>query len=80
MAIPDKDKKKDLSKDEAPPIVLIPSSIFKGRDLSVLESLVEYLHFKENKTLHEIAVLLNRDDRTIWTVLSRVKKKRGGKQ
>ncbi|MFH1770128.1 MAG: hypothetical protein ABH828_01075 [archaeon] len=33
---------------------------------------------KEEKNLsyHEIAILLNRDDRTIWTAYSRVQKKR----
>jgi len=55
----------------------IPSYIFKDRTLSVLEAIVKYL--KEDRMLlyHDIAVLLKRDDRTIWTVYSRVKKKHG---
>ncbi len=61
-------------------IILIPSSIFKDRNLSVLESLVEYLHTTENMTYHEIAKLLNRDDRTIWTVFNRSSKKRTTQQ
>jgi hypothetical protein len=54
----------------------IPSSIFKDRSLSVLEILVEYLKEKKQLTYHEIAQLLNRNDRTIWTVYHRAKQKR----
>ena len=56
--------------------IVIPSSIFQDRDLSVLEAIVEY--FKEKKELKysEIARLLNRDDRTIWTSYQRAKEKR----
>ncbi|MFH1307246.1 MAG: hypothetical protein ABIH72_00140 [archaeon] len=56
--------------------ISIPSSIFKDRKLKVLEVLVEYLKEKLNLSYHEIALLLNRDDRTIWTVYSRARKKR----
>ena len=37
---------------------------------------MEYLKDKLNLTYHEIAVLLNRDDRTIWTCYNIAKKKR----
>lgn len=56
--------------------ILIPSSIFKDRKLKVLEILVEWLKDEKNLSYHEIAVLLNRNDRTIWTVYNRAKKKR----
>ncbi len=56
--------------------VLIPSNIFKDRNLAVLESLVEYLKEIRGFSFHEIGVLLNRDERNIWTVYSRAKKKR----
>lgn len=56
--------------------VLIPTSVFRDRTLKVLESLVEYLKESEGLTYHQIAKLLNRDDRTIWTVYQRAKKKR----
>ncbi len=56
----------------------IPSSIFRDRSLSVLEVLVRYLKDEKKLSFHEIAVLLNRDDRTIWTVYSRGRKKHGG--
>ncbi len=54
----------------------IPLRIFSDRTLSVLEAIVEYLHEKENLSFHQIALLLNRDDRTVWTCHNRAKKKR----
>lgn len=59
--------------------VSLSSSIFRDRKLSVLEALVEYLKDQKKMSYHEIAVLLNRNDRTIWTVYNRSKKKRGVK-
>ena len=53
----------------------LPISIFKERKLSVLETIAVYLKDSQNLTLHQIAVLLNRNDRTIWTVYNRGKKK-----
>ena len=64
------------SKNPSGNYVRIPVSLFKDRSLSVLEVLVEYLKEEMHFTFHEIAVMTNRDDRTIWTVYSRVKKKR----
>jgi hypothetical protein len=58
----------------------IPSSIFRDRSIKVLEAVVEFLKEKKNLTFHEIAVLLNRDDRTIWTVYNRAMKKRKKKR
>ena len=54
----------------------IPTFLFKDRKVAVLEALVEYLKDHKGLTYHEIALLLNRDDRTIWTVYHRAKKKR----
>ncbi|MEA3430105.1 MAG: hypothetical protein U9R08_02430 [Nanoarchaeota archaeon] len=56
--------------------VRIPVSLFVDRSLSVLEVLVEYLKEEMHYTYHEIAVMTNRDDRTIWTVYNRAQKKR----
>lgn len=53
----------------------IPASIFRDRNLSVLESLTLYLKEEEKLNLSEIARLLQRDPRTIWTVYHRLKKK-----
>ena len=54
----------------------IPTAILRDRTLKPLEAIVEYLHEHEKLTLHQIAKLLNRDDRTIWTVYNRAKRKR----
>jgi len=64
----DKIKEKELT---------LHSSIFRDRDLSVLEAIAEYLKDKKNMRYSEIAKLLNRDDRTIWTAYTRAKEKRG---
>lgn len=56
--------------------ITIPVEIFKDRILSVLEVLTEYLKDKFELSYHQAAVMLNRDDRTIWTVYFRAKKKR----
>ena len=55
----------------------IPVSILKNRKKSVLENLVFYLKQNFNLTYHNIAILLNRNDRTIWTVYQRALKKNG---
>ena len=57
----------------------IPSYIFRNRDLSVLEAITVYLHDKKGMKYAEIARLLNRNDRTIWTSYQRAKKKMGVK-
>ena len=54
----------------------IPTSIFLDRTISVLEAITKYLKEEKNLTYHQIAILLNRDDRTIWTCYNRAKKKR----
>ena len=54
----------------------IPVSILKDRNLSVLENIAAYLKDSFGLNYHGVAVLLNRDDRTIWTVYNRAKKKK----
>ncbi len=56
---------------------LIPSFIFHDDRLSVLEAIVAYLKEKENLTYHEIGLIINRDERNVWTEYARSKKKRG---
>lgn len=56
-------------------IVEIPSSILRDRRLAPLESITEFLKDTHGLSFHEIAVILNRDDRTIWTCYNRAKKK-----
>lgn len=57
-------------------IVNIPLSVVTDRSLSILEVVVEYMREKALFTNHEIAVLLNRSDKTVSTVYMRTKKKR----
>jgi hypothetical protein len=53
----------------------LPCSVLKDRKLSVLENIAYYLKNTYSLTFHDIAVLLKRDDRTIWTVHHRALKK-----
>lgn len=62
-----------ISKDE----IKIPLSIFSNRDFSFMESVVFYMKKELDMNFHDIAVSLNRDDRTIWTIYNRAEKKRG---
>lgn len=55
--------------------IWIPLSIFTNRKFSALEVLVSYLKEELSLTYHEIALMLKRDDRTIWTVYQRAGKK-----
>ncbi len=55
---------------------LIPVSLFSDRNLSVLEIITSYLKETSNLRFCDIAGLLNKNDRTIWTVYNRFKKKR----
>lgn len=60
--------------------ILIPISIFADRKFSALEAITVYLHDKLHLKFSEIGKLLNRDQRTIWTVYSRARKKYGRKK
>jgi len=53
---------------------VIPVSIFAHAKLSAFEAIVQYLS-KQGKNLAEIARLLGKDQRTIWTVLHRARRK-----
>lgn len=57
-------------------LVFIPTGIFVNRKLSFLESIVKYLKENQGYTFHEISILINRDERNVWTLYNRVKKKR----
>ena len=58
--------------------IMIPASAIANRSFSTLESIVGFVKDLEH-TNHEVAVMLHLDDRTIWTVYDRVKRKRGMK-
>ena len=56
--------------------VLLPVSIFNNEELGCLETIVRYLKEELNLKFHEIALLLNRNDRTIWAAYNISCKKR----
>jgi hypothetical protein len=53
----------------------IPLSIYYDKKLGILEATVKYLKENQNLSYHEIAIILNRDDRTIWTTYNKACKK-----
>ncbi len=67
-------KKKSDKKGVLDNNLLLPISIFNNK-LSILESVVKYLKEVLNLRYYEIANLLGRDNRTIWTIYRRVKEK-----
>ena len=54
----------------------IPLSVLSDRRFSVLESIVIYLKEELNLKNHQIALILKRNDKTIWTVYNRAVKKK----
>jgi hypothetical protein len=53
----------------------VDMSVFKNRKLSFLENLCCYLLDTYSLNYHKIALILGKDDRTIWTVCKRAEKK-----
>ena len=53
----------------------LPLSVIADKRLSVLESIVYYLKETYALSYHRIAVLLRRNDRTVWTVYHRALRK-----
>lgn len=54
----------------------IPITLFSDRTLSVLEHVITYLKEQHELSYKDIATLLNRDQRTVWTTYQRARKKR----
>jgi len=53
----------------------VPLSIFRNRSLGSLEALTKFLKEHHSLQYSEIAALLNRDDRTIWSTYDSAQKK-----
>ncbi len=53
----------------------VKTSVFHNNDLTIFESLVKYLKEEKSFNFHEISLLLNRDERNIWTVYKNAVKK-----
>ena len=71
-----KDKELITKYTISPNYKLIPISIFSDKKIPALEAITLYLKDELSLTYHKIALLLNRNDRTIWTVYQRAKKKK----
>lgn len=56
--------------------ILIPVSIFEAESLSALEAVCKYLKEELDISYSKIALLLNRDSRTIWTTYNNAAKKK----
>jgi len=72
-----KDKELITKYTISPDFIQIPISIFSNKKIPALEAIASYLKDELSLNYHEIAVLLDRDDRTIWTVYQRAKRKYG---
>ena len=57
--------------------IKVPLNVFSDRKLGVLEALVRYLKERYSMRYSEIGNLLSRDQRTVWTVYNRARKKCG---
>ena len=57
----------------------IPISAFRNKNMGILETISKYLVEERKLTYHEIAVILKRDDRTIWASYHAANKKHSGK-
>jgi len=55
--------------------VIIPINLLSNRKLSILESVSTYLKENYKMSNHDISIMLGKNDRTIWTVIDRAKKK-----
>ncbi|MBI2671300.1 hypothetical protein HYX16_00010 [Candidatus Woesearchaeota archaeon] len=53
----------------------LKTSIFHDFNLTIFEALVKYLKEEKNFNFHEISLILNRDERNIWTVYKNSLKK-----
>ncbi len=58
--------------------ILVPIEVFSDRKLSILESLSIYIKDKFGMSYHQIAMILGKNDRTVWTVVNRARKKLNG--
>ncbi|MBW3013098.1 hypothetical protein KY325_03140 [Candidatus Woesearchaeota archaeon] len=63
---------------EKPAELSVPIDIFAHK-ISPAEAVVKYLKENLNKTLHDISLLLNRDERGIWSSYRRATKKLSSK-
>lgn len=58
----------------------LPIQVISTREYSILESITGYLKDERELKYSEIARILARDQRTVWTCYNRLQKKRGDKK
>lgn len=58
-------------------VIFVPTEILASQMLSALEGVSLYLYDIHNLSYHKIGAILKRDERTIWTVCNRARKKLG---
>jgi hypothetical protein len=59
------------------PSLFVPITILTDRSISGFEAIVEFLKESKGLSFHDIGIMLNRDERNVWTVYHRAKAKRG---
>mgnify|MGYP000235856393 CR=1 FL=1 len=59
--------------------ISVPLGVFTHRQLGILEAVVKYLKEEKKKTITEIAAVLKRDKRTIWSTYDSAREKLTGK-
>ena len=79
MSLESRNKRKERNKKivERLADIKIPPFIFRNTPLSILEAIIDYLKIEQGLNFHEIGVLLDRDERNIWTVYHRAIAKKG---
>lgn len=76
-----KNKPKELNpKDkqflELNQFLYVKTNIFSNSNLTIFESIVKYLKEEKSLNFHQISLLLNRNERNIWTIYRNSLKKR----
>jgi hypothetical protein len=56
--------------------LMVPSAILRDGKLGIMEAVVKYLKEEFHLSYHDIAVLLKRDDRVVWTTYNNALRKR----
>jgi len=70
-------KKQKTTVPEPKENIFIPVDVFSERKFSVQEQLVAYLKEEKQLSNKEIALIISRSEKTVWTAYDRMKKKRG---
>ncbi len=64
-----------LTKEKFFTKIKLPLHIFHNKTLTPMEAVISFLKDYHNLTYHEISIMINRDERNIWTIYNNAKKK-----